>query len=281
VELAGAAAAAYSDSAEARMAARDYLGARYFAELALARVPDSAGARDLLAGANSAIEQGSTEGLVFESRLRMADSLLSYGKYEEALAVARAIGDVAPENDRARLMVTKTEFNYWQDAARRAFSRGDLGRARGAVDSALVRFPGQPACVSLRSQIDREIEAVRSEARRVEAASPAPVGAATKDVEEAYRSGQGLFKSGHLADAVSQWEKVEALAPGYQSVRTYLVNAYKYLGVELYTQNHLQEAVDVWRKAAKLAPDSAEIANYIRRTEGEMARLKELSYERR
>jgi tetratricopeptide (TPR) repeat protein len=102
-----------------------------------------------------------------------------------------------------------------------------------------------------------------------------------KDVEGAYEEGQRLFKTGQLAQAVTEWEKVEMLAPDYQSVRTYLVNAYKYLGVELYTQNRLQDAVDIWKKAAKLAPGSAEIANYIRRTEGEMARVKELSYERR
>jgi hypothetical protein len=71
------------------------------------------------------------------------------------------------------------------------------------------------------------------------------------------------------------------LAPGYRSVRDYLVNAYKFLGVELYTQNHLEDAVGVWKKAAGLDPESREIANYIRRTQGEISRLQEISYDLR
>jgi tetratricopeptide (TPR) repeat protein len=64
-------------------------------------------------------------------------------------------------------------------------------------------------------------------------------------------------------------------------VRDYLVEAYKFLGVELYTQDRLEDAVETWKKAADLDPDSGEIANYIRRTEAEISRLQEISYDLR
>jgi tetratricopeptide (TPR) repeat protein len=284
-ELAKLAFAAHLDSAEAKMTAKDFLGARYFAELALAKDPNSDVARGLLAQADQAIDQGAAESLVLESRLRMADSLVSYSQYEKALTVVRGLGEGALGDGRVIVVTRKAEFGYWQDVARTAFTRGDYIRARAAVDSALARFPDQPACVSLRAQIDREMQARKPAPATVAAPRPVQPGpvddAVRKDVEGFYQRGQTLFEKGRLADAVAEWEKVELLAPGYQSVRTYLVNAYKYLGVELYTQNDLQEAIDVWRKAAKLAPDNTEIGNYIRRAEGEMARLRELSYERR
>jgi tetratricopeptide (TPR) repeat protein len=281
-ELAAAAFAAYVDSAEAKMEAKDYISAKYFAELALAKDAESDAARGLLREADAAISLGTTESLIFENRLRMADSLISYGRYEEAVAAAKALGDVAAGDGRITMMVKKAEFGYWQETARTAFSRGDFVRARAAADSALWRFPDQPACVGLRTQIDREMQARKPAPAAARDARPAHVDEAVrKDVEGAYGEGQRLFKSGQLAQAVTEWEKVEMLAPDYQSVRTYLVNAYKYVGVELYTQNRLQDAVDIWKKAAKLAPGSSEIANYIRRTEGEMARVRELSYERR
>jgi tetratricopeptide (TPR) repeat protein len=284
-ELAKVAFAAHLDSAQAKMTAKDFLGARYFAELALADDPSSGAAGDLLAEADRAIDQGAAENLVLEGRLRMADSLVSYGQYDKALTVVRGLGESALGDGRVIVVTRKAEFGYWHDIARSAFNRGDYVRARAAADSALTRFPDQPACVSLRAQIDREMQAKKSAPATAAApkpAKPAPVDAAIrKDVEGFYQTGQTLFEKGRLADAVAEWEKVEMLAPGYQSVRTYLVNAYKYLGVEMYTQNDLQEAIDVWRKAARLAPDNAEIGNYIRRAEGEMARLKELSYDRR
>jgi tetratricopeptide (TPR) repeat protein len=281
-ELARVAFAAYMDSIEDRMGVRDYLGARYFAELALAQAPDSAVAGEVLAKVDIAIEQGTTASIVFEGRLGMADSLVTYGEYEKALAIARGLAEDASEDSRVLMVIRRAEFGYWQDVARTALSRGDYARARAAADSALSRFPEHPACLGLRAQIDREMQARKTAPASTVTTRSAPIDAAVmKDVEGAYQSGQGLFEKGRLADAVTEWEKVEALAPNYQSVRTYLVNAYKYLGVELYTQNSLQEAIDVWKKAARLAPDNTEIANYIRRTEGEMARLRELSYERR
>jgi len=65
------------------------------------------------------------------------------------------------------------------------------------------------------------------------------------------------------------------------SVREYLVNAYKFQGVDLYGQNQLTQAVSTWQKAAALAPQNTEIVDYINRTEAEIKKLQELSYDAR
>jgi len=47
----------------------------------------------------------------------------------------------------------------------------------------------------------------------------------------------------------------------------------------MYGQNQLPEAVEVWKKAERLDPDNLEIRSYIERTEAEIIKLRELSYE--
>ena len=100
-----------------------------------------------------------------------------------------------------------------------------------------------------------------------------------REVEDTYASGQRAFQAGELTQAIELWERVERLAPGFESVRAYLVNAYKFVGVELYGRDQLEQAVATWRKAAALEPNNPEIAGYIKRTETEISKLKELSYE--
>ncbi len=100
-----------------------------------------------------------------------------------------------------------------------------------------------------------------------------------REVETANRTAQSAFERGDLQQAIAGWERVLSLAPNHGSVRSYLVNAYKFVGVDFYGQNRLREAVDVWRKAARLDPANEEIRQYIARTENEITRLNELSYD--
>jgi tetratricopeptide (TPR) repeat protein len=249
----------HMDSARARLAAGDYLGARYQADLALAEIPGSQEAKELLDRADAMIERSLTHDRMVESRLRMADSLVSYGKYDQALVSLRTLSQVAGADERVRQTNRKAEFGHWQVTAEAAFARADYDRAAASLDSALTRFPEHPWCINLRSRIEQEAD----------------------QVDAVYKTGQELFEQGNLPKAVERWEEVERLAPDYLSVREYLVTAYKFLGVELYTQSKLEEAVGVWKKAVRLAPDSTEIASYIKRTEAEIARLEELSYDYR
>jgi hypothetical protein len=62
-------------------------------------------------------------------------------------------------------------------------------------------------------------------------------------------------------------------------VRSYLVNAYRFVGIDLYSRSLYDQAVEVWKKAARLEPDNEEINGFIRRTETEIRKLQELSYE--
>jgi tetratricopeptide (TPR) repeat protein len=273
---------AYMDSASAKMSSQDYLEARYFASLALARLPGSGTAIEMISRVDAAIELNATRDTLVESRLLVADSLLSYGKTDEALAIASTLTEIAPDDGRVDLLIKKAEFEHWLALGEEAFSRSEHETARAAVDSALSRFPRHPSCLGLLSRIEAQLSPEAPVATTVEPPSREPMTEEMiKQVERAYRTAQDLFEKGRLSEAVSQWERVERLAPDYKSVREYLVSAYKYLGVEFYTGNRLSDAVDVWKKAIVLAPDNAEIESYIRRTESEISRLQELSYDNR
>jgi tetratricopeptide (TPR) repeat protein len=100
-----------------------------------------------------------------------------------------------------------------------------------------------------------------------------------KEVEDLYRDGQAAFDKGMFEDAIESWERVELLAPDYNSARQYLVEAYKYLGVEHYGNNELEQALTLWRRASELMPGNQEILSYIRRTDAEMKKIRELTYE--
>jgi tetratricopeptide (TPR) repeat protein len=272
---------AHMDSAWARLSDGAYLDARYFAIRALSGFPDSEAAKDVLGQIDERIDQSTASEIAVENSILRADSLSSYGKFNEALAVVKALEEMAPQDERVQMTIRKAEFGLWKEAAEIAFSGSDYGTALAAVDSALARFPRHPWGVGLNRRIHEQMN--RTAAAVVggedEEEEIRLSGELEREVEETYKEGQKLFQEGRLRDAVVRWERVEALAPAYRSVREYLVDAYKFLGVELYTQNRLEDAVAIWKKAAGLDPDSSEIANYIRRTEGEISRLQEISYD--
>jgi tetratricopeptide (TPR) repeat protein len=267
------------DSAWSKLSAGEYLDARFFALRALNGYPDSKSAADVLERIDAEIDLTAANDIEVRDRILRADSLTSYGKYEDALAVAMTLREIAPYDERVSMTIRKAEFGLWREAAEAALARSDHEGAQAAADSALVRFPEHPWGAALGKRIqeekDRSVVAVIEE----EAAPPPLSVELRKEVEEAYTAGQDLFEEGRLAEAVARWEKVETLAPGHKSVREYLVEAYKFLGVELYTQNHLERAVEVWKKAARLEPGSEELSSYIKRTEAEISRLQEISYD--
>ncbi len=268
------------DSAWTRLSAGAYLDARYFAIRALSGFPDSEAAKDVLEQIDDGIDRSTAGEIAIENGILRADSLTSYGELDDALAVAKAIKAIAPQDARVDMSLRKAEFGLWKEAAEVAFSRSDYGEAQAAVDSALARFPKHPWGLALSSRIQDEMNRVAAVVTDRKEEAPRQLSDdLRREVEQAYRDGQKIFEKGGLTDAVAQWEKVEALAPGYRSVREYLVDAYKFQGVERYTQNRLEDAVETWKKAAGLDPDNGEIANYIRRTRGEISRLQEISYD--
>ena len=270
---------AHMDSAWSRLSSGDYLDARYFAAQADAELPNSIAAKNLLDEIDQRMAESATSELLIESRILLADSLTSYGKFDEALATANTLKRVTDDR-RVCMVIKKAEFGLWKELAEAAFARSEYQSTYAAVDSALNRFPDHPWGLALRRRIEEEIGRVGVTAPQVERTVARPLSdELLKEVDVAYKEGQKLFREGRLWDAVSRWERVETVAPDYKSVREYLVDAYKFLGVKLYTQNRLEDAVDVWKKAARLGPDSSEISSYIKRTESEISRLQEISYE--
>jgi len=270
----------YVDSAQLKFDNRDFLAARYFSGLALAEVPNSQQARNLLNRADSAMSESASKEETIQSRLLMIDSLLNYGHFDRALSVAVSLDQIAPEDARVKQAFKKATFERLRATASSAFGATEYKRAINVLDSALALFPAHQWCLDLKEQAAFAVRQATAESV-VEAVRPeASISREVLDeVDMIYRQAQKDFEAGNLTAAIEAWERVERLTPDYQSVREYLVSAYKYVGVELYSKNRLAEAVTVWKKARRLAPENREIASYIERTETEIRKLQELSYE--
>jgi len=266
------------DSARVSLDSNDYLGARYFAGQALVIMPESERASEILKLAEKRISETTSTAKMIESRIRQADSLLSYGMINDAMRIIETVKKMAPDNDQVRMTYMKIKFEYWRQIASDTYASNNYDIAFEALDTALSIFPGHKWCLDLKAKInderkrEREITVIEKKNDQV---SPAILG----QVETLYKTAQRHFENGELDQAVAYWERVERLAPGYQSVREYLVKAYKFIGIEYYGQNKLREAIDTWSKAATLDPENNEIRDYIKRSEIEIRKLKELSYE--
>ncbi len=273
----------YLDLAEASLADEDYVMTRHYADLALDEQGNSNQARALLNTAIRALQAGSARDSLVQHGLVSIDSLLSYGMIDQALARARGLAELAPDNPQVKLACKRTLFENLRHGAEQAFNRSDYTAADHLVDSAMVVLPGHRWGKEMRARLQSARVTTVTEAAPAGPGEPAPQARISEEVRrrvaEIYHDGRAAFEAGDLRRAVANWEEVQRLAPGWESVGDYLVSAYKFIGVELYSSNQLEQAVDFWRRAARLAPDNAEINNYIVRAENEIKRLRELSYD--
>ena len=270
----------FMDSAQYKFDNEDYIAARYFANLALAKVSNSTQAQEILNRADRAIRAASSQEELIEKRLWQVDSLLNYGQLDRALTVVKTLVEFAPDHSGVRLASKRVEFERLREKVMSTYASEDLNGTLIILDSALALFPNHQWWLDFHARVKKEMQKQRPAATEKQMSKAVPLSPEVKkEVEEAYRTAQNHFKKGDLAEAIRNWEQVERLAPDYQSVHDYLVNAYKYVGVELYSQNQLREAIDVWKKASRINPENAEIIKYINRTENEIRKLEELSYE--
>ncbi len=268
----------HMDSSEAKLRTGDFVAAHYFAGQALVEQPESHQAQELLQRADSSIAQIAARDDLLRTKLLTADSLLGFGKTEEALTVLHGLSEFAPDDHSVRMALKRAAFEQMRQAASDAYAQADFPAATSALDSALSLFPDHRSCLDLQKRIERRT--ATAPAKRQDSVEPEPLSPQLeREVNEAYRAAQGAFEAGDLKAAITGWEKVERLAPDFQSVREYLVNAYKFVGVELYGQSRLEEAATTWGKAILLSPGNEEITDYIKRVENEMRMLRKLSYE--
>ena len=272
--------AEYLDSSQASYDQGEYLAARYFANLALAEEPQSSQAASLLRAVNEAISALASQEKMVDDNLRQVDSLLSYGQITQAMKVVNSLKQFAGSDRRVTLAYNRVRLERWKADAMTAFNAEKNETAIVLLDSALTLFPGHQWCKEMRSRI---VLAMKRPATPTVVAS-APIvqplsSQMLKEVGDIYVAAQQYFEKGDLASAIENWERVERLAPDYENVRGYLVQSYKYVGVELYSKNKLQDAVVTWKKAVALDPHNGEIQSYITRTETEIRKLHELSYE--
>jgi len=270
----------YLDTAAVKLESGDYLLARHFANLAIGEEPNSEQAHGLLAMANAAIEKLTSREEMIQRHLHAIDSLLGYGRVEQALVIAEGLKPFASDNPSIDLALRRVSLERWKSEADAARLREDYAMAVRLLDSALAVFPGHQWCLELRDRIVNTRERGVAVITADEQSPSKPLSdQLRKEVDAAYRAAQDRFEQGVLPEAIELWEKVERLAPKYLSVREYLVKAYKFVGVDLYSQSRLDEAVAVWSKAVRLDPGNSEILRYIDRTKTEIRKTDELSYE--
>jgi tetratricopeptide (TPR) repeat protein len=267
------------DSARACFDRRDYIAARYLAGRALDIEAESNEAASLVFRCDSLLAENMARSELIQAQLDQIDSLLVYGHYRDALALAASLEETAPDNKDVQRVLVRARFEQVRHHAEDALGRGDYAAVRADLERAEQLVPRHRWTEEMRRQVAQVSTTTAKLASPPDKPPSRLSESMARQVEEIYRSAQAAFEAGNLEEAIGRWERVEQLAPGYNSVRDYLVKAYKYLGVEFYGQNQLTAAIDKWRRAAELAPDNAEIKSYIKRAENEIARLRELSYE--
>jgi hypothetical protein len=270
----------HSDSARAKLEKKDYIGARYYADLALTQYPDSREISDLLKQIDDNIRKISSREQMIKGNLLTIDSLLSYGDLDEAFIKAQSIRQFAGDDIRVKAIFKKVRFERFRESAFQAYNRLEFETALVDVDSALALYTQHQACLNLRDRIASRLQEEPTVAAKADKSGSIQLTEALqKEIDDLYKSGQKAFENGELYQAIAGWEKVEGLVPGYGSVRGYLVNAYRYVGVELYSRNQYKQAIEIWEKARRLDPGNNEINEFIKRTQNEMEKLYELSKE--
>jgi len=271
----------YLDSATVRMEASDYLMAGYFAGLALDQQPNSEQARNILNSAKDKSEETVMKEQMIQRHLYEIDSLLNYGQIDQAIIIAEGLKRISSGNPEIKQVIMRVTLEKWKSSILNAENLKDYQAALSMIDSALAIFPGHKWCLDMKT---RTINIIRNQSAAVAVNDPVqsePVSEELKkEVDITYRAARESFEKGELTGAIELWEKVERLVPNYQSVREYLIKAYKFVGVDLYSQNKLTDAIAIWKKAIKIAPDNSEIRDYINRTETEIRKTEELSYDR-
>ncbi|MCD6161061.1 MAG: tetratricopeptide repeat protein [candidate division Zixibacteria bacterium] len=268
----------YHDSAQAKLESKNYIDARYYANLALSIDSVSKETLDLIKRIDDSIQQIASKEEMIRKHLSLIDSLLSYGELNQAYSAVQKIKQFAAEDNRVSTIYKRVIFERYRETAASAYSENDFDKALVNIDSALTLYPQHQLCLNLHNNILEKMS--RNSApvvHRADGISKPLSDVLLKEVEESYSAARKLFVKGDLHQAIIQWEKVEQLAPDYEAVREYLANAYKYAGVELYGCNKLKQAIEMWEKVRKLDPANAEIKKYIDRTNNELERLNELS----
>jgi tetratricopeptide (TPR) repeat protein len=266
------------DSATVKMQQNDMVGTSYYASLALDVDSTSSAARDLAARSDKALRDQAMREETLSHQLYRVDSLVTYGRLDEAAALCRTLEQYAPQHPSLVIATRRIQFEGWRRSADASFAAGDLTRASTLADSVGQVYPGHEWLKTFRRRVSQAEAGPTAPVVAAATSTPSVLSSgARKEADGAYQEGQKAFAAGDLIKATAAWERVERIAPDYRAVREYLIKAYKLTGIDLYGQNRLAEAVVVWQKALRLSPDNSEIAGYIARTRVEMTRLGALS----
>jgi tetratricopeptide (TPR) repeat protein len=272
----------YIDSALANYDQGELVTARSFAGLALNESPGSIEAKALIEEIDESLRKTTEISILIESGIRRIDSLIEYGKVNQAFEAALSLQKIDSNSETIKKTMRRAQFEKLKHEAVAYLANGEIDAAKKAVEFGEELFPGHQWCKEMLVKIAEESSVVNSLVIPEPKSAPQPNLSASimEEIKRKYETGRQAFDGGDLGKAVGEWEAVAKLSPDYQSVKQYLVTAYRFMGVEFYSRNELKAALDIWQRAAKLDPANNEIKSYIRRTEGEIKKLQEYSYDR-
>ncbi|UCG61617.1 MAG: tetratricopeptide repeat protein [Candidatus Zixiibacteriota bacterium] len=251
------------DSAAKSFEADDFLSARYHASLALQSDSTCERARELFEKADTILKSRAERSEFLAEQLARIDSLLDSNRLDQAELVIRSLTAIAPEDDAVMRRINRLELERLRKKI------ADMEARRHDSTTQIVRSAGDD------SGAGTDKTGVTAGERPAQVLSEAE----QDEMQRLYQQAKQLFNDGDIKAAIRQWEIVASRAPDFQSVSEFLVKAYKFLGLELYGQKQRAEAIAVWKKALALDPDNTDIAEYIKRAETQMKKLKELAHE--
>jgi hypothetical protein len=107
-------------------------------------------------------------------------------------------------------------------------------------------------------------------------AASGPTAEQLRQAAWAYRDGAEAMSQNRLEVAAQRFEEGYRVAPKYRDIQARLLQAYLFLGMELYTEGNPEQAIQVWKKVLEIDPHNEKALAYIRKTQQELERIREL-----
>ena len=98
-------------------------------------------------------------------------------------------------------------------------------------------------------------------------------------IDSTYALGEEHLSAGNLVQAIECFKQVLQWQPKMNEAANQMVAACTLAGVDCYGKGDLEEALKFWKMAIPFAGDKVKLSDYIKRTEDELQKLKELSNE--
>lgn len=108
---------------------------------------------------------------------------------------------------------------------------------------------------------------------------PGPSAEQIAIAEKEYRLGVAAFEQSDYPRAIEHLDLVHKTLPDHMDAAKYLIEANLFVGMEHYTAGDLDGALHVWRRILEIDPGHDRALHFVRETEAELEKMKQLSGE--